>query len=159
MLGIYIVLLSYVYCYIVGYDFKSVNNLVSFVVKVGSHPLFFLQHYKQQGSCIPLGRKVHSPFPIQQACPPDPSCNPTHQLGSFIALPTNQRWSRSQSHCHQLSIPLHPSQGTLFEAGSEALSREFRDELKKYQRPLNPIVSLDIVALEGEGQMGPSVNC
>lgn len=40
--------------------------------------------------------------------------------------------------------------GTLFEAGSEALSREFRDELKKYQRPLNPIVALDIVALEGE---------
>ncbi|XP_047736815.1 exocyst complex component 7 [Hyalella azteca] len=39
---------------------------------------------------------------------------------------------------------------TLFDAGSEALGREFRDELKKYQRPLNPIVTLDLIALEGD---------
>ena len=41
-------------------------------------------------------------------------------------------------------------QNTLFDAGSEALGREFREELMKYQQPLNPIVVLDLVAMEGE---------
>ncbi|XP_042894067.1 exocyst complex component 7-like isoform X2 [Penaeus japonicus] len=34
---------------------------------------------------------------------------------------------------------------TLFEAGTDALSKEFRDELKKYQKPVPPVVTLELL--------------
>ncbi|XP_066978184.1 exocyst complex component 7 isoform X1 [Macrobrachium rosenbergii] len=34
---------------------------------------------------------------------------------------------------------------TLFEAGTDALSKEFRDELKKYQKPVPPVVTIELL--------------
>lgn len=43
-------------------------------------------------------------------------------------------------------------QTELFEKGTNALGKEFREELKKYQKPVPPVVTLELLEEEGKGR-------
>lgn len=40
-------------------------------------------------------------------------------------------------------------QTSLFEVGTEALSKEFRHELEKYKKPVPPVVTLELIEEDG----------